>query len=83
MIERSFRPHFLAAPGTGYRRERFRVGCIERRAAGWACLYHRRLPSTAIETDCNIQKFQSNERRQLIENTHEKFNKQSVRRAKE
>src|SRR5207247_1528881 len=61
MIERSFYSHFFTTPGTGHSGQWFRVGCIDRRAAGRACLCHRVLPSTAIETDCNIQRLQSNE----------------------
>jgi hypothetical protein len=61
MIERSFRPRFLAAIRAGHKRRRFRVGRINRCAAGWACLDHRELPSTVTETDCNIQKLPSNE----------------------
>jgi hypothetical protein len=61
MIEHPFRLRFLAAIRADQRRQRFRIGRINRRAAGLACLDHRELPSTAIETDCNIQKLPSNE----------------------
>jgi hypothetical protein len=61
MIERPFCARFLTAIRTGHTRQRLRVGRINRRAAGWACLDHRELPSTAIEIDCNIQKLPSNE----------------------
>src|SRR4029450_3111650 len=61
MIERPFHSHFFTAPGTGHSGQWFRVACIDRRAAGRACLRHRVLPSTAIKTDCNIQKRRSNE----------------------
>jgi hypothetical protein len=61
MIERPFHPHFLTAPGTGHSRQWFRVGCIDRCAAGRTFLCHRGFPSTTIQTDCNIQKLQSNE----------------------
>ena len=66
MIERSFHSHFFTTPGTGHSGQWFRVGCIDRRAAGRACLCHRVLPSTAIETDCNIQRLQSNEMAAVI-----------------
>jgi hypothetical protein len=81
MIERPFHSHFFTAPGTGHSRQWFRVGCIDRRAAGRACLRHRVLPSTAIKTDCNIQKRQSNEMAAAFENTHEKLTKYPICRA--
>ena len=44
MIERPFCPRFLTAIRTGHMRQRLRVGRIDRCAAGWACLDHRRIP---------------------------------------
>jgi hypothetical protein len=61
MIERPLHPHFLSTFQTGQARERFRMGCVNRRSASRACLYHRRAPFNGHRTDCNIRKFQSNE----------------------
>ena len=61
MIKRPFHPHLLAAVRTRHACQRLCVRRIDSRTAGLACLRHRRLPLIAINADCNIQRFRSNE----------------------
>ena len=61
MIKRPFHPHFRAAVRTGHVCQRLRVRRIDSRTAGLACLCHCRPPSIAINADCNILRFRSNE----------------------
>ena len=61
MIKCPFHPYFLAAVRTRHACQRLCVRRIDGCTAGLACLRHRRLPLIAINADCNIQRFRSNE----------------------
>jgi hypothetical protein len=61
VIKHPFHSYLFAALWTGDLRQWLRIARIDRRTAGWACLYHRELPLIAAGVDSNIQMFRGNE----------------------